>query len=507
MSRHKEKGKQMEHTEHSDRQHRLILKRIAHRVMLEKGLLPDFSKEAEEQLAAINTPATAGSDQVRDLRDLLWCSIDNDDSRDLDQLTVAVKMPDEDTKLLIAVADVDAIVRNGSAIDAHAKHNTTSVYTDGEIFPMLPEKLSTDLSSLNFHEDRLAIAIEIVISGDGTLRTSDIYRAIVRNKAKLAYNSVAAWLEGGGPLPEAAATVEGLAENLQMQDQAAQKMKAYRHEHGALNFETIQTRALFDNDEIRDLEERRRNRAMDIIEDFMVAANGVTARYLASKKFPSLRRVVRIPKRWERIVEVAAEHNYTLPARPDSKALEQFLVKAKADDPLRFPDLSLTIIKLMGNGEYVAEFPGQAAPGHFGLAVKDYSHSTAPNRRYPDLITHRLLKAALSGGEVPYQKEELESLAEHCTEQEDAANKVERQVGKSAAALLLESRIGEKFDAIVTGAADKGTWVRIFHPPVEGKLMEGFKGVDVGDKIRVQLMRTDVDRGFIDFRKVRAGRE
>ena len=502
MSRHTEKGRQMERT---DRQHRNILKKIAHRVMLERGLLPEFSKEAEEELAAITAPAAADSGQVRDLRDLLWCSIDNDDSRDLDQLTVAEKMPDDCTKLLIAVADVDAIVRVGSAIDAHAKHNTTSVYTDAEIFPMLPEKLSTDLSSLNLHEDRLAIVVEIVISDDGTVTSSDIYRATVRNRAKLAYNSVAAWLEGNGPLPEAAA-VEGLAENLQLQDQAAQKMKTYRHEHGALDFETIQTRALFDNDEVRDLEERRRNRAMDIIEDLMVAANGVTARYLASRNFPSLRRVVRIPKRWERIVEVAAEHDYTLPQRPDPKALEQFLVKAKTDDPLRFPDLSLTIIKLMGAGEYVAEFPGQTAPGHFGLAVKDYSHSTAPNRRYPDLITHRLLKAALSGGEIPYQREELETLAQHCTAQEDAADKVERQVGKSAAALLLESRIGEKFDAIVTGAADKGTWVRIFHPPVEGKLMEGFRGVDVGDKIRVQLLRTDVDRGFIDFRKVTSGR-
>ena len=253
MTRHKEKGKQMEHT---DRQHRLILKRIAHRVMLEKGLLPEFSKEAEEELAAINAPAKADNEQVRDLRDLLWASIDNDDSRDLDQLTVAEKLPDGGTKLLVAVADVDAIVRNGSAIDAHAKHNTTSVYTDAEIFPMLPEKLSTDLSSLNFQEDRLAIVIEIDITSDGTVRSSDIYRATVRNKAKLAYNSVAAWLEGEGPLPEAAAAVEGLAENLMLQDKAAQKMKVYRHEHGALNFETIQTRALFDNDEIRDLEER-----------------------------------------------------------------------------------------------------------------------------------------------------------------------------------------------------------------------------------------------------------
>lgn len=491
----------------TDKHHRLILQRIASRVMIERGLLPEFSKEALSELDAIHSPAIADSAQVRDLRSLLWCSIDNDDSKDLDQLTTAEKMPDGSTKILVAVADVDAVVRNGSALDAHAKHNTTSVYTDARIFPMLPEKLSTNLTSLNYQEDRMAIIIDMVISSDGMLGGSDVYRAVVRNKAKLAYNSVAAWLEDTGSLAKDIGAVQGLDENLKLQDLAAQKMKAFRHEHGALNLETIQTRALFDGDEIRDLEEHKRNRAKDIIEDFMVAANGVTARYLALRKFPSLRRVVRTPKRWERIVEVADVLGYALPRQPDSKALEQFLVKEKADDPVRFPDLSLTIIKLMGAGEYVAEFPGETVPGHFGLAVKDYSHSTAPNRRYPDLITHRLLKAALSGDAVPYQDDELEGLARHCTDEEDAAAKVERQVGKSAAALLLESRIGEKFDAIVTGAAAKGTWVRIFHPPVEGKLLQGFRGIDVGDKIRVQLVHTDVDRGFIDFKKVRARRQ
>ena len=401
---------------------------------------------------------------------------------------------------------MDALVNNGSAIDEHARHNTTSVYTAGSIFPMLPEKLSTDLTSLNFNEDRLAIVVEMVISADGSLADSDIYRARVRNHAKLAYNSAAAWLEGHGTLPEAVASVKGLAENLRLQDRAAQSMKNLRHVHGALSFETVEARPIFDGDEIRDLEVEKKNRAKDIIEDFMIGANGVTARYLSSKKFPSIRRVVRTPKRWERIVELAEEHGFKLPNTPDSKALEEFLTKAKAADPVRFPDLSLAVIKLMGAGEYVAELPGDTAPGHFGLAVRDYTHSTAPNRRYTDLITQRLLKAAIGGSALPYNNDVLESLAKHCTEEEDAANKVERQVGKSAAALLLESRIGEQFDAIVTGASAKGTWARLLTIPVEGRVVHGFEGLDVGTRIRVQLISVDVDRGYIDFRKVSTSR-
>jgi exoribonuclease-2 len=279
-------------------------------------------------------------------------------------------------------------------------------------------------------------------------------------------------------------------------------MKNFRHVHGALSLETIEARPIFDGDQIRDLEVEEKNRAKDIIEDFMIAANGVTARYLSSRKFPSIRRVVRTPKRWERIVEIAEEHGFRLPDNPDSKVLDEFLVKEKAADPLRFPDLSLTIIKLLGAGEYIAEFPGDTAPGHFGLAVKDYTHSTAPNRRYTDLITQRLLKAAIEGRSSPYSNEELEVLANHCTEEEDAANKVERQVGKSAAALLLESRIGEQFDALVTGASSKGTWVRLLNMPIEGRLVHGFEGIDVGNRIRVQLIFIDVERGYIDFRKV-----
>jgi exoribonuclease-2 len=487
----------------TEKQHRVILQSIARRAMLERGLLPDFSAEALTELAGIPASAVTDGEQVRDLRDLLWASIDNDDSLDLDQLTVAEAMPGDQVKILVAVADVDSIVKNGSAIDGHARHNTTSVYTAATIFPMLPEALSTNLTSLNFNEDRPAIVIEMVIGVDGSLQASDIYRARVRNHAKLAYNSVAAWLEGKGSVPDAVAAVNGLDENLRVQDRVAQSMKNLRHLHGALSLETVEAKPVFEGSEIRDLEVEKKNRAMELIEDFMIGANGVTARYLSSRKFPSLRRVVRTPKRWERIVELAKEHGFDLSNTPDSEGLEKFLVKEKAADPLRFPDLSLAIIKLLGPGEYVAELPGDThTPGHFGLAVRDYAHSTAPNRRYPDLITHRLLKTAMAQHPVPYEKEDLEALGKHCTEQEDAARKVERQVGKAAAAMLLESRIGERFDAIVTGAAPKGTWARLLDPPVEGRVVHGFEGIDVGQRIRVQLVHTDVEQGFIDFRRV-----
>ena len=483
-------------------QHRSILQDIAHRVMLERGLLPDFSPEALAELDRIQAPAQETGASIRDLRNLLWASIDNDDSRDLDQLAVAAPATNDGVKILVAVADVDALVKTGSALDEHARHNTTSVYTSAEIFPMFPEKLSTDLTSLNDNADRLSIVIEMVIAADGSLQGSDVYRALVRNHAKLAYNRLAAWLEGHDSLPDAVASVDGLADNLRIQDKVAQSLKNFRHVHGALTLDTIEAKPLFDGDMIRDLEVQQKNSATEIIEDFMISANGATARYLTSKQFPSIRRVVRTPKRWDRIVEIAAEHKFILPAIPDSKALEQFLVKAKTDDPLRFPDLSLTVIKLLGSGEYVAELPGEDAPGHFGLAVKDYEHSTAPNRRYPDIITQRLLKVAIDGKAVPYRKDELDLLATHCTEEEDAAKKVERQVGKSAAALLLQSRIGEQFDAFVTGASDKGTWVRLLSMPVEGKLVQGFEGMDVGNRLRIQLVSVDVQQGFIDFKKV-----
>lgn len=486
----------------NDRKHRSILQNIARRAMLKRGLLPDFPPEALAELDRIQGPATQTEAATRDLRNLNWCSIDNDDSRDLDQLTVAEVMPAGVVKVLVAIADVDALVRKQSALDERAQQNTTSVYTAGEIFPMLPEKLSTDLTSLNLETDRLTVVIEMVVAGDGSLQSSNLYSALVRNRAKLAYHSVGEWLEGNGPLPPGIETVAGLAENLRLQDQVAQKLKTLRHEHGALNLETIEARLVFDRDELKGLEAEEKNRAKDIIEDFMIAANGVTARYLASKNFPSLRRVVRTPKRWDRIVELAAERNFRLPDTPDSKALDQFLLKEKVADPLRFPDLSLVVIKLLGAGEYLAELPGDSTAGHFGLAVRDYTHSTAPNRRYPDLITQRLLKAALAGHAWPYEADELAALAGHCNEAENAARKVERQVEKSAAAMLLEARIGERFEAIVTGASDKGTWVRLLHPPVEGKLVSGFAGLEVGRKLRVELIHTDVELGYIDFERV-----
>ena len=489
-------------TDPAGRPHRSILRDIAHRAMRERGLVPDLPPQALAELDGILGPATRTDASTRDLRDLLWCSIDNDDSRDLDQLSVAESMPDGAAKVLVAIADVDALVTKRSALDDHARQNTTSVYTVAETFPMLPERLSTDLTSLNRESDRLAIVIEMVLAADGSLRSSDLYRATVRSRAKLAYRSVAAWLDGSGPMPQGIGAVAGLDENLRLQDRVAQTLKALRHRNGALDLETIEARPVFHGDEIKDLEADTRNRAKDIIEDFMIAANGVTARYLAAKKYPSLRRVVRIPKRWDRIVELAAERGSTLPKDPDAKALDRFLVAAKAADPLRFPDLSLSVIKLLGAGEYVVERPGGSAAGHFGLAVKDYAHSTAPNRRYPDLITQRLLKAAVAGRALPYQNDELAALATHCTEAEDAAKKVERQVTKSAAALLLETRLGEQFDAIITGASAKGTWVRLLHPPVEGRLESGVEGLDVGHRLRVQLVRTDVERGFIDFTRV-----
>jgi ribonuclease R len=485
-----------------EKHHRAILQGIAHRAMLERGLLPDFSAEALAQLDTIQTPASMDSEMIRDQRNMLWASIDNDDSLDLDQLTVAEAMPGGKVKIMVAVADVDSLVKEGSAIDDHAHHNTTSVYTAARIFPMLPEKLSTDLTSLNLNEDRLAFVVEMQIDVDGSILNSEIYRALVRNHAKLAYNSVAAWLEGNETAPEAVSAVPKLEENLRIQDQAAQSMKELRHVHGALSLETIEAKPVFDGDQIRALEIEEKNRAKELIEDFMIAANGVTARFLSAKNSPSIRRVVRTPKRWERIVEIAADHKFNLPELPDSIALEEFLVEQKAADPLRFPDLSLAVIKLLGAGEYIAELPDGNVPGHFGLAVKDYAHSTAPNRRYPDLLTQRLLKAALEAKPVPYRKDELDILAAHCTEAEDAANKVERRVGKSAAALLLESRIGEQFDSIVTGASEKGTWVRLLTIPVEGKLVQGFEGMDVGDRTHVQLISVDVERGYIDFKKV-----
>jgi VacB/RNase II family 3'-5' exoribonuclease len=483
--------------------HRAILQRIARRAMLDKGFLIDFTESSLAIVDHFQEMTIKADEQIRDLRNLNWCSIDNDDSRDLDQLSVAVPITRESTKILVAIADVDSRVDKESALEEHARHNTTSVYTSAQIFPMLPEKLSTDLTSLKFNADRLAIVVEFIIKEDGTIQASDIYQAMVLNKAKLAYHSLGAWLDESGPEPDAIGSVGGLDENIRLQDKVAKKLKTLRYDKGALYLETVEARPVFEENEIRDVKEETANSAMSIIQEFMIAANSVVVRFLYGKNFPTIRRVVRVPKRWDRIVELASEWKYKLPVQPDARELDKFLLGAKTSDPVRFPDLSLCVIKLLGSGEYVAGLQGEDAEGHFGLAVKDYTHSTAPNRRYPDLITQRLLKAALAGNKPPYAGDELKEIATHCTTMEDAARKVERQVEKSTAALLFENRIGGQFDGIITGASDKGTWVRILHPPVEGKLVSGFENMDVGDRIRVQLAHTDVERGFIDFRKVK----
>ena len=471
--------------------------------MLQRGLLPDFSGEVVAEIGSITKAASASDSSVKDLRRLLWASIDNDDSLDLDQLSVAEQLPEGAVKILVAIADVDAIVRKQSAIDDHARTNTTSVYTAAEIFPMLPEELSTDLTSLADGKERLAIVIEFEVGADGAVGKSDIYRAVVVNRAKLAYNSVAAWLGGTAPAPAPITKVPGLDQNLRLQDRVAQAMKKRRHQNGALTLEMIEARPVFAGDSLEDLQADQKNRATELIEDFMIGANGVTARYLEQKGFPALRRVLRSPERWARIVDLAKDEGGHLPPRPDSAALQEFLEERRQADPVHFPDLSLSVVKLLGRGEYVVDFPGQPVAGHFGLAVNDYTHSTAPNRRFPDLITQRLLKAALSGSPSPYSSDELNDLAGHCTDQEDNASKVERQVRKSAAALLLESRVGERFDGIVSGASPKGTWVRIERPAAEGRVVRGYKGFDVGDHVTVELVDTDVERGFVDFAGIR----
>ena len=487
-----------ERYEHADEDQRALLARVAREAMVEYGLEPEFPARAMAEAGALPDPWPEG-EEAADLRGLLWCSIDNDDSRDLDQLSVAEGEVDGGTRILVAIADVSATVAPGSAIDAHAGVNTTSVYTPARIFPMLPERLSTGVTSLNPGEDRLAVVVGMTVDAGGAVVAEDVRRALVHNHAQLAYPSVGAWLEGIGPEPAALAAVPGLAENVRVQHAVAQRLRARRHEQGALQFETLEVHARFDGDTVSGLAVDPRDRAKELIEDFMIAANGVVARYLAGRRFPVLRRVVREPERWPRIVELADAHGFVLPEEPDAPSLNAFLLERRDADPERFPDLSLAIIKLLGSGVYEAARPGEPVDGHFGLAVRDYAHSTAPNRRYPDLITQRLVKAALGGERAPYSPDHLAELADHCTRQEDQAQKVERRVRKSAAACFLAERLGESFDGFITGASPKGTWVRLIEPPVEGRVVEGEEELDVGDAVRVRLVSADPERGFIDF--------
>jgi exoribonuclease-2 len=470
--------------------------------MADHGLEAEFSASVQQQLADIRAVRRSEAPELRDLTDLLWCSIDNDDSRDLDQLTHSEVLEKGAVRIRVAIADVDVLVARDSPIDVHARTNTTSVYTSACIFPMLPESLSTDLTSLNAQQERLAVVTEMVFNADGSLAGSTVYRAWVRNHAKLAYDAVSAWLDLKAPMPPVAAAVAGMDEQLRTQDAMAQQLRARRKAQGSLEFETFQPRAVFQGETVVGIELQEHNRARQLIEELMIATNGCSAHYLSSRGGMSLRRVVRSPERWLRIVAVAKDYGDVLPPEPDSQALSAFLAKRHRIDPLRFPDLSLVIVKLMGAGEYVVESAHGAPIGHFGLAVRDYTHSTAPNRRFPDLITSRMIKAALANAKAPYSDKELADLALHCTRQEDASRKVERQMRKAEAALVLESRIGQTFAGVVTGAAPKGVWVRIFSPPAEGKLGFGSLGLAVGDKVQVRLASVSVERGFIDFSRV-----
>jgi VacB/RNase II family 3'-5' exoribonuclease len=477
----------------------LDLQATAKEIMLQRGFEPDFAPEVQTQLTDLKNhpPQVAAGGDVRDLRGLLWSSIDNDTSRDLDQIEVAEASSNGEVKIMVGIADVDAFAALETPIDQHASRETTTVYTGIRNFPMLPEELSTGATSLLENQDRLSVVIEFVVDSSGNLKATDVYRALVCNKAQLQYNSVGAWLEGNSAAPPKVASSAVLQAQLKLQSDVAQRLKQHRVQNGALNLQTDEVHPLVLNDQVVDVVKQQKNRATDLIEDFMVAANGVVARFL--EDVSSLRRIVRTPERWDRIVQLAATKGEKLPAQPDSKALNDLLLRLKAADPDHFADVSLTVIKLIGPGEYVLEPAGEVAPGHFGLAVQDYTHSTAPNRRFADVVTQRLIKAKLAGRKNPYSDKDLSAIALNCTQKEDAAKKVEREMSKRLAAVAMQHRIGEVFDAIVTGVTDHGTFVRVLQPHIEGLLAQGQKGLDVGDKLRAKLIRTDVQRGYIDF--------
>ena len=476
----------------------LDLQATAKEIMQQHGFEPDFPAPVQAQLLSLGKQSVVSPPRdVRDMRNLLWSSIDNDTSRDLDQIEVAERSSNGEVKVMIGIAEIDAFVPKLTPVDQHAARETTTVYTGIRNFPMLPEELSTGITSLLENQDRLGIVIEFVVDSAGNLKSSGVYRALVRNKAQLQYNSVGAWLEGtAAPPPKVAASTE-LQDQLKLQSEVAQELKNHRFQNGALNLQTDEVRPLVLDDKVVDVVKQQKNRATELIEDFMVAANGVVARLL--ENVSSLRRIVRTPKRWDRIVQLAATKGETLPGQPDSKALNEFLLRRKAADPDHFADLSLAVIKLIGPGEYVLERAGDTAPGHFGLAVQDYTHSTAPNRRFADVVTQRLIKTLLAGQPNPYSDDELTAIASNCTQKEDAARKVEREMSKRLAAVAMQHRIGEVFDAIVTGATDHGTFVRVLQPHVEGLLAQGAQGLDVGDKLKAKLIRADVRSGYIDF--------
>jgi len=483
----------------------MSLDSVAHDALIANGFQPDMGDAVEREVSRLHDALAGGADAgTKDQRSLLWSSIDNTTSKDLDQIEVAEQLPDKGIVLRIGIADVDALVPKGSAIDAHAFANATSVYTGVHVYPMLPEELSTGLTSLNEGQSRLVLVIEVELGPDGTVRRHDVYRAVATNHAKLAYEDVGPWLEGRGPEPQKSVENDALEGQLWLQDHAASLLKRVREQAGALEFDTVEATPVAKDGKVEALAVTRKNRARDLIEDFMIAANVAIAKILAEKNRSAIRRVVRVPRRWDRIVEIAKDYGFTLPAQPDAPSLSQFLGARRAADPVRFPDLSLSIVKLLGPGEYVLDKPGPSDDlPHFGLAAPDYTHATAPNRRYADLVTQRLVKAAIAGAPAPYTDDELAAIAKQCTEREDAANRVERVTRKAAAAELLAHRIGSVFTAIVTGVNKNGTFVRLLSPPAEGRVMRGEQGMDVGERVRVRLIHTDAAKGHIDFEGVR----
>lgn len=470
--------------------------------MRDEGFEPEFPPDAEAQVRQISAAPERLLD-TRDLRELLWSSIDNQESRDLDQIEVADRLDNGNIRLRIGVADVDETVALGSPIDRHAAHNCCSVYTGVIVFPLLPNPLSTDRTSLLQDQDRSAVVIEMEVDANGAVANSAVYRAMVRNRAQLVYETVGDWLDGEGPIPDRIADVPGMEPQIRLQAEAAERLQARRLREGALEFETVEARPIVEGDRIVDLTVPTKNPARQMIENFMISANTTMATFLEQRGVGSIQRVVRSPQRWPRIVEIAARYHYTLPQEPDPLSLSKFLASRRKADPARFPDLSLSIVKLMGPGEYTVVRSPEERTGHFGLAVYSYTHSTAPNRRFADLVVQRAVKSTLAGAPPPYADDDLAQVAARCTERENAARKVERFMRKAVAAVWLHDRIGETFDAIVTGASPKGTYVRVLQTPVEGRVTRNEEGLDVGDRTRVRLIGTDPNRGYIDFEATR----
>lgn len=476
---------------------------LSRRAMEQEDFRTGFGLDIIEEARAAKRAGLPHRKNIEDLSNLYWTSIDNTESKDLDQLEFSEPLGEGRSRLMVAIADVDSFVPHASASDDRAAHNTTSVYTGIVVYPMLYEEFSENLTSLIEGERRLAIVADLVIARDGVVESAHFKQAIVRNHFKLAYSQVGKWFTGDAANPSKKGTTEALEDQLELQVRQAGALEGLRFRSGALNLETIEARPVTDKGRVIDLVVTEQNPARELIENFMIAVNCSMTKFLFSKGIVCIRRVVRVPKRWPRIVEVAEQFGEKLPEKPDNKALSQFLEQQRALDPERFPDLSLTIVKLLGRGEYTVVRPGEeSASGHFGLGLHDYAHSTAPNRRYADLIMQRQLKAVLNSRPQPYSEDDLRILAGRCSERESASNRVERYMRKAAAAVLLSDNIGEDFEAIVTGVKGDGTYIRLVKPAAEGRIVQNERGLDVGDKVFVRLLSTDPEKGFIDFKRI-----